>query len=161
MNINKKGFTIMELLIVVAIIALITAIVLGSLGTAKQRGTDTGKIRSVAEIRNALNIYFNDSTAYGGNGSYPAGNGTSSLVNALVPKFISSIDPNILYQSAYTNSSACLSNCAFYHLAVPLESDNVVLKSDKDLNDGLINGTVDNCISGTASNPDRCYDITP
>ena len=158
---TKQGFTLIELIIVIGIIGLLVGISVSFLGNARSRGIDAGKISVLSEVRSALNIYFNDTA--GGNGAYPAGNATA-LKTALVPKYISDIDPNIKYQSTnIINTAVCASNCLSYQLAISLlMTDNHVLKIDKDLSvpDGIY-GTKDNCSSGTASTPDLCYDITP
>ena len=143
---NKKGFTIIELLVVIAIIGLLTAVILVSLGTARQRGADAGKIRSVAEVKSALNFYFNDFDA--GNGKYPL---TVELSSKLVPKYLASIDPNIKYYSL---------NGSTYHLGIALAgSDNKVLSSDKDDISGF-RGLSITC-GAIPSGTDYCYDVTP
>lgn len=157
---TKHGFTLIELIVVIAIIALLTTVVIASLNSARQKGSDAGKIRALAEVRNALNVYFNDSM--GGNGTYPVGNNLTILVTK---KYITgSIDSNIKYQGTSANGIACSSGtgCVSYHLAVPLTgTDNKVLASDKDSMDGGINGK-HNCEIETAlSTPDSCYDVTP
>lgn len=147
MNRNKKGFTIIELLVVIAIIGLLAAVVLVSLGTAKQKGTDTGKIRTIAEIKNALNVYFNDPSL---NGSYPTGTDAPALAILVSGKYIASIDPNIKYYSA---------NGSTYHLGIALQaSDNKALGSDKDDTAGFQGSSVD---CGITLGTDFCYDVTP
>jgi prepilin-type N-terminal cleavage/methylation domain-containing protein len=158
---TKRGFTLTELIVVVGIIALLASIILSSLGAAKSRGSDVGKTRALAEVRNALNVYFNDTT--GGNGSYPLGN-LAALNAALVPKYIGSIDPNIKYQSLNTTNTICSTGtCLSYHLAIALtKTDNKVLTSDRDFNDTVIDGTKDTCATGGGTSiPDLCYDIMP
>ena len=147
MNRNNKGFTIIELLVVIAIIGVLTAVVLVSLGTAKNKGNDTGKIRTVTEIKNALNVYFNDFA--GGNGIYPVGTGAPALAVLVTGKYISSIDPNIKYFSA---------NGSMYHLGIALmASDNKPLSTDKDDATGFP-GLSSDCVNPGAV--DFCYDVT-
>ena len=166
MTINKKnnsGFTIMELLIVIAIIGVLSTVVLSSLAGARAKGRDTARIRAVAEIKNALELY------HAANISYPSGT-ESGLAAALVPTYISSIPADPLagrsYQyQAYTNTSlttACASApCPVYHLGISLENANVVLNTDSDnqTTPGNIDGqsSTVNCTSDTGT--DRCYDI--
>ena len=152
---NKKGFTLLELLIVVAIIGILIAISVVFLGDAKNRGGDAGKIRALAEVRTALNAYFNDAT--GGNGLYPSGTNLDTLVSN---KYIVSIDKSIIYQGTDLSGNSCgnAEGCPSYHLAVKLASkDNKVLSSDKDSND-VFSGSSD-CIN--TGSVDLCYDVTP
>jgi prepilin-type N-terminal cleavage/methylation domain-containing protein len=157
---TKHGFTLIELIVVFAIIALLTTVVIASLNNARQKGSDAGKIRALAEVRNALNVYFNDSM--GGNGTYPGGNDLTILVTK---KYVTgSIDSNIKYQGTNAAGTACnsVTGCTSYHLAVPLtDMDNKVLASDKDSMGGNINGKYNCGPVTTPITPDSCYDITP
>jgi prepilin-type N-terminal cleavage/methylation domain-containing protein len=158
---KKSGFTLIELLVVIGIIALLSSIVLASLSTSRQKGNDAAKILALKQTMNALQLYV---TA---NGYYPGGTQTT-LTAALVPKYIGSIDPSILYQGLSITNTPCASNCPSYHVAVALSlTSNLVLSSDKNqddtVNGGIINGKKDDCTSsGTGpSSPNLCYDITP
>lgn len=64
----KKGFTLIEILIVVAIIALLATIVLVGVGTFRSKGRDAKRISDLNSVRNVLELYF---TKYG---NYPAAN---------------------------------------------------------------------------------------
>lgn len=154
---NKRGFTLIELIVVVGIITLLTTLILSSLGTAKQKSNDTSKIRSLQEVRSALQIYFSDY------GYYPGGTDLITPLTTGAKNYISSIDPNIVYQGTTANNAGvCAGNCASYVLAIQLSrTDNVVLATDKNINVGSFDGSKDNCTSGAASVPDLCYDVTP
>jgi prepilin-type N-terminal cleavage/methylation domain-containing protein len=154
----KKGFTLIELLVVISIIGMLSSIVLSSLNNAKTKTRDAAKVRAVAELRSALQMYHSE------NGYFP-GTDYSTILTAN-SKYIPTIIPGIIYMGLKSDRSACaLTNtalCASYHLAIPLErNDNNVLKGDKDTITGTLNGTVNNCVSGTASTPDMCYDVEP
>lgn len=62
----KKGFTLLELMIVVAIIGLLSLIVLASVNQARAKARDAHRIKSVLEIQRAIELYYST------NGSYPA-----------------------------------------------------------------------------------------
>ena|SRR3989344_5472615 len=62
----KKGFTLIEILIVVAIIALLATIVLVGVGSFRSRGRDARRISDLNNVRNVLELYFSK------NGKYPA-----------------------------------------------------------------------------------------
>jgi general secretion pathway protein G len=64
-NNSIKGFTLVELLIVVSIMAVLTAIILASFQTARAKTRDTVRFSELVQLRTALNRYYTD------NGSYP------------------------------------------------------------------------------------------
>jgi prepilin-type N-terminal cleavage/methylation domain-containing protein len=55
----KKGFTLVELMVVVAIIAIISAIVTTTFSAAKSKSRDGQRISDVAQIQLAFAGYFN------------------------------------------------------------------------------------------------------
>ena len=62
----KRGFTLIELLVVIAIIGILSSVVLASLNTARQKGTDAkiqSELRSIAV--NAEIYYDNNANTYG------------------------------------------------------------------------------------------------
>ena len=61
----KKGFTLMELLIVVAIIGILSSIVLASLNAARMKSRDAKRYSDIKQIQTALELYYNE------NGRYP------------------------------------------------------------------------------------------
>lgn len=66
MNMNlRKGFTLIEILIVVAIIAILASVVLVGLGPTQQAGRDARRSSDLHEVQNGLELYYNR------NGSYP------------------------------------------------------------------------------------------
>ncbi len=60
----KKGFTIIELLIVIAIIGIIASIVLVQLNTARAKGRDSFRVQSLKEIQKAVELYHTDTGNY-------------------------------------------------------------------------------------------------
>lgn len=106
MLMNKRGgFTLIELLVVISIIGLLSAVVLASLNSARQKANDSRRALDMKQLATAINMYYSD------NGSYPTpGGGYSTcaygvgdtgwvgpaFINSLVPKYISSLpqDPN-------------------------------------------------------------------
>lgn len=82
MNIETKsrqqlrGFTIVELLIVIVIIGILAAIAIVAFNGTQQRGRDAQRKSDVAAITKALELYYIDK------GEYPAGSGSTTINNA-------------------------------------------------------------------------------
>lgn len=62
----KKGFTLIEILIAVAIIAILTAIGIVSYTSINRRARDAKRVGDIEQIRSGLEMYRSD------NGFYPA-----------------------------------------------------------------------------------------
>ena len=62
---SKKGFTLIEILIVVAIIGILASVVVVGLGPAQKKGRDSRRVSDLRSVQNALELY------YGKNGQYP------------------------------------------------------------------------------------------
>jgi len=67
-NNGKKGFTLIEILIVVAIIAILASVVLVGLGPTQQAGRDARRISDLSEARTGLELYYNKCGHYPGTG---------------------------------------------------------------------------------------------
>jgi prepilin-type N-terminal cleavage/methylation domain-containing protein len=63
---TKKGFTLIEILIVVAIIAILASVVLVGLGPTQQAGRDARRISDLSEAQNGLELYYNKCGFYPG-----------------------------------------------------------------------------------------------
>ena len=66
---QRKGFTLIEILIVVAIIAILASVVLVGLGPTQQAGRDARRISDLHEVQNGLELYYNKCGYYPGTSS--------------------------------------------------------------------------------------------
>lgn len=87
---NKRlGFTLVELLVSISIIATLIAILMPNLMGARERARDAQKKEDLSSLRNALRMYYNDKQSYpagGTNFSNPATNlDISAAVNSYMP----------------------------------------------------------------------------
>jgi prepilin-type N-terminal cleavage/methylation domain-containing protein len=72
----RKGFTLIEILIVVAIIAILASVVLVGLGPTQEAGRDARRISDLSEAQNGLELYYNKCGFYPG----ATGNATCAAV---------------------------------------------------------------------------------
>lgn len=102
---SKQGFTLVELLIVVAIIAILSAVVLGSMTVMRERGQAAKIIGDVRQIRDALQFRYSDTTQYPTeselDAAYPALVGQTKTISNMIDagvfegKFTGAPSPNI------------------------------------------------------------------
>jgi type II secretion system protein G len=59
-KLNKKGFTILELLVVVAIIGLLAGVVMYAVNDARKKARDAKRLSDIKQIQNALELYYDD-----------------------------------------------------------------------------------------------------
>lgn len=73
---KRRGFTIVELLIIIVVIAILAAITVVAYNGVQQRGRDSERTADVQAIVKALELYYVD------NGNYPAGSGSTTINNS-------------------------------------------------------------------------------
>ncbi|OQA04350.1 MAG: Type II secretion system protein G precursor [bacterium ADurb.Bin400] len=75
----KKGFTIFELLVVLAIIGTLAAIVLVNIANARSRARDARRASDIKEISNVIGIYHASNGSYPSSGSCSYTSGTPNI----------------------------------------------------------------------------------
>jgi len=61
---KNKGFTLIEMLIVVAIIGILASLILIGLGPARAKARDSRRISDLRQIQNGLEMYYSKNQAY-------------------------------------------------------------------------------------------------
>jgi len=61
---SRRGFTIIELLVVVAVIALIAAAVLATLSSARTKSRDARRLADIKSIQTALDLYVTNARVF-------------------------------------------------------------------------------------------------
>lgn len=137
----KKGFTLIEILIVVAIIAILASIVLVGLTGARAKARDAKRISDVTSVQNVLELYYTRCGFYPGQvdcgeAANPANwvdlsaalTGSGLGVTG-IPKEQITGHEDYSY-SVDTNAST---NRQGYVLSVQLEGDNQVLRNPEEV----------------------------
>jgi prepilin-type N-terminal cleavage/methylation domain-containing protein len=117
---SQRGFTLIEILIVISIIGILASIVLVNLGGFRAKGRDARRIADLKTLQNTLELY------YSSNNKYPT---------ALSDILTAGIGVTKLPKDPKTNSDYgyCVTNAGdSYLLGATLEGTNAVLDSDED-----------------------------
>ena len=61
---NRRGFTLVELLVTISILATLMAVLLPNLMGSRQRARDSRRIQELGTVKNALRLYYNDNQSY-------------------------------------------------------------------------------------------------
>ena len=89
MSNKKNGFTLIDLMVVIAIISLLSTIILASVRMATSKGRDATRRANLSSVRLSLELYFND------NSGFPlANNETTQWSDSIVTTAIAPFMPN-------------------------------------------------------------------
>jgi type II secretion system protein G len=72
-HLSQAGFTLMEIMVVIAIIGVLATMIAGNFIEANKKSRDAQRKSNMTQVKNALEAYYND------HGSYPASNGGEIL----------------------------------------------------------------------------------
>lgn len=96
---NKKGFTLVELMVVIAIIGILSAVVFVNISSSRSKARDAKRISDIAQIQLALEQYFDRC------GVYPKSNSRvieeTSSCSKQIKDFISVIPKDPLTKANY------------------------------------------------------------
>ncbi len=82
---SYKGFTLVELLVVISLIGILATLFLANLNVARERGRDAQRKSDLKNIETALRIYYNDK------GNYPCSNSTFQILGCGIQSTCSSV----------------------------------------------------------------------
>ncbi len=122
-KLNQKGFTIIELLVVIVIIGILVALTLPNLFSAQARGRDTDRKNELKNLQTRLETYFGD------NDFYPSGDIAAAATAVGITDSADYTGPR---SDVYTYSpdDCDVDRCQSYTLTAVLENDD-----DRDGND--------------------------
>lgn len=123
----KKGFTLVELLVVVAIIGLIAGIAVVSVNSTRAKARDTKRLEDIKQIQNALAQRFSDLGMYPptpANGSklgskLPGANNAQVLTSSMVGWEAAASAGTTVYLSAVPRDPQSMGEYVYTYTAVP------------------------------------------
>jgi prepilin-type N-terminal cleavage/methylation domain-containing protein len=144
MDLKHKGFTLVELLVVMTIIALLSAVILTGMNSHRARARDGKRISDMAQLQLVFESYYDACNQYPSitspqptTLSTATNNGCTSGTN--LGSFISvlPVDPinsgsNVYVYTPTPSSCGAGTKCTGYTLQATLEQTNKVLNNDAD-----------------------------
>lgn len=88
---KQRGFTLIELIVVIVVIGILASIVFVSFTVVQQRNRDAQRDRDIMEVQRALEKYYADNGMYPSVGSDNTGYALTTLSAALTPTYLSQI----------------------------------------------------------------------
>lgn len=152
----KRGFSLIEMLVVLAIIGIILAIVLASLSASKQKARDDKRVSDIATLRLVLEQYYDLCNQYpptltsGASAGCPAGQTLGSLISEI---------PVTPEGGAYTYTAfGSGAVCRSYHISALMERAGTTILGD---DDDLLTAPTGLCSGSNAfvSGQDPRYDV--
>ena len=116
----KKGFTLIEVIVVIGIVGVLTVIVFPAINNIRAKNRDTERVADIATIQLGLLYYYNQATSSAG---YPST--LSELITKYVPaEALVSPDGRSYTYVPLTRNSSGVKPCTYYQLGVTLESQS-------------------------------------
>lgn len=153
----SRAFTVIELLVVVAAIALVASAIVVSLSTTRTRSQDTRRVEDLQQLRTALELYYNTNLRY------------PTALADLAPAYIPTVPRDPKGGSYAYAALGSGDTCGSYHLGATLDSGaSSALQGDSD-QDAVSTCTgsatdfsgKDVVACGGGGGADRCFDIVP
>ncbi|GIW69672.1 MAG: hypothetical protein KatS3mg101_0419 [Patescibacteria group bacterium] len=109
---NKKGFTLIELVIVVAVIGVLSGLILNAINVqgVRQKGRDAQRKAALKQIQTALELYYTEFRRYpNSGGAYISASTSSGLGATLNSSYISQLPADPSFGTAVFSSGNCSS----------------------------------------------------
>lgn len=102
---KRDGFSLIELLVIIALIGVLSALVLVALNSARAKARDSKRVSDIRQIKSGLELYVNDCNSYpvetglvlGGTNSFQLqrGNGATCGNNTASANTVAGIGPQV------------------------------------------------------------------
>ncbi len=145
---TARGFSLIELMVVVAIIGILTALIIVNIASSRAKARDARRVSDLAQIQLALEQYFSKNNVYPNVGQFQ---GNAQTPSVLIPTYISKLPTDPDPQKAYIYAPEP-NNHYDYIIQATLE---------KPINEGLgglqQNGNGNALLNGYQCNPATVY----
>jgi prepilin-type N-terminal cleavage/methylation domain-containing protein len=135
---RKGGFTLIEMLIVITIIALLASLILVGMGGARAKARDSKRIADLHNVMNALELYYAKSGTYP-TASYTSSGGWATFITYLTTAGIgvNQVPKDPLNDATRYYRYGGIADGTSYVLGARLEQNDAALNDDTD---GTVNG---------------------
>jgi len=130
---RRSGFTLIEILIAMAIVGILASAALVGLGSVQQTARDTRRIQDLRSVQTGLELYYRRNGIYPCAQSCPGPMAWGDLTTALQAVSGGSIIPSDPRESSGYAPYAYGSDGGSYVIRATLETDDNVLRADVDL----------------------------
>jgi len=108
---KNSGFTLLEILVVIAIIAILSAVIVSAFGSARSKTRDSRRISDIKQLKGAIDNYFAT------NFTYPAS------LSELQPAFLVTLPKDPQTNASYTYFTDAPVTGKRYHLCATTEGN--------------------------------------
>lgn len=123
-KINREGFTIIELLIVIVVIGILAALVLNTFQGIQSRARDTERQTDINSVHGQLEVYHTDNSEYPSTAEFVVGSFPGLDAEALVAPNAGEVYTYTPLQADGTTACAVAADtCASYTLSAEAEND--------------------------------------
>ncbi|MDO8429923.1 MAG: type II secretion system protein [bacterium] len=135
---NNKGFTLIEILVVVAIVGLLSSVVLVGLGGVRAKGRDAKRLAEIRQVQNALELYYSKCGFYpGGDDCAVASPASWSVLSTTLTTGTSLGITKIPNDPSYSSSDT--DSPTYYYAVSPTRDSYVIGATLEDLNNPALN----------------------
>lgn len=154
---NKKGFSLIELIVVIAIIAILSAVIITNITSSRSKARDAKRISDIANIQLALEQFFDRCRQYPSTYSLGSDNGcpTGITLNSFISVLPTAPSPGTYEYSVRTDTHYD------YVLKATLENPGVGSNSGNPLDTFPAEGTWSSTLTCSNASNSTSYCVGP
>lgn len=143
---NRFGFTIVEVLVVIGIIAILTVIIFPSISNIRAKNRDAEKVSDIAAIQLGLSLYKNQQ-----GGAYPTDIYSELFRTYVTADSLATPDGGRYIYVPLTRDTNSPIKCTYYHLGIQLELPSAQIDTADTFNSTPKSGDPNKTIDGNYS----------